>query len=47
MHQSVPRSDTPITAATQGLNIQQVGDAVRGRANNGYDLTDIFELTLG
>ena len=47
MHQSVPRIDIPIPAATHALNIQQVGYGVRCRVNNGYDWTDIFELTLG
>jgi len=42
MHQSVPRSDTPIPAATHALNIQQVGYDVCCRVNNGYDWTDIF-----
>ena len=42
MHQSVPRSDTPISAATHALNIQQVGYGVRCRVSNGYDWTDIF-----
>ena len=42
MHQSVPRSDTPIPAATHALNIQQVGYGVRCSVNNGYDWTDIF-----
>ena len=42
MHQSVPRSDTSIPAATHALNIQQVGYGVRCRVNNGYDWTDIF-----
>ena len=35
-----------IQAATHALNIQQVGYGVRRRVNNGYDWTDIFELTL-
>jgi len=43
MHQSVPRSDTPIPAATHPLNIQQVFYGVRCRANNGYDWTGFFD----
>jgi len=42
MHQSVPRSDTPIPAATHAHNIQQVSYGVRWRVNNGYDWTNIF-----
>ena len=47
MRQSVPRSDTPIPAATHEHNIQQVGYGVRCLVNNGYDWTDIFWIDLG
>jgi len=47
MHQSVPRSDTLIPAATHALNIQQVGYGAHCRVNDGYDWTDILQLTLG
>jgi len=42
MHQSVPRSDTLIPAATHTLHIQQVGYGVHCRVTSGYDWTDIF-----
>ena len=43
MHQSVPRSDTPIPAVTHALNIQQDGYGVRCRVNNGITELIFFD----
>jgi len=43
MHQSVPRSDTPIPAATQALNIQQISYGVRCCVNNGMTELMFFD----